>query len=101
MAKKKGGSRNIFLGLLALVLLMLLFAFFKNKNKKEGLEVEVGKVEKRTIYEKVSASGKIFPETEVKITSDVSGEIVALNVEEGDSVTVSYTHLTLPTILLV
>ena len=88
MAKKKGGSKRILLGLLGLVVVMLLFAFFRNKNKKEGLEVELGKVEKRTIYEKVSASGKIFPETEVKITSDVSGEIVALNVEEGDSVQV-------------
>ena len=35
----------------------------------------------------VSASGKIFPQTEVKISSDVSGEVVELYVvEEGDSV---------------
>ena len=88
MAKKKGGSRIWLFLLIGAVLLMLAFAFFKNQNKQEGLEVELGKVEKRTIYEKVSASGKIFPETEVKITSDVSGEIVVLNVEEGDSVKV-------------
>lgn len=40
----------------------------------------------RNIIETVSASGKIQPETEVKIASDVSGEIVELYVEEGDSV---------------
>lgn len=46
------------------------------------------KAEKRTIKETVSASGKIFPETEVKISSDVSGEITELYVKEGDSVTI-------------
>ncbi len=86
MAKKKKSSKIWLFGLIGLVLCLLLFAYFNNKNKDEGLEVEVGKVEKRTIYEKVAASGKIFPETEVKITSDVSGEIVVLNIEEGDSV---------------
>ena len=40
----------------------------------------------RSIDEKVSASGKIYPATEVKISSDVSGEIVELYVKEGDSV---------------
>ena len=39
-----------------------------------------------TIIEKVSASGKIQPEVEVKLSPDVSGEIVSLNVAEGDSV---------------
>jgi len=39
-----------------------------------------------TIVEKVSASGKIQPEVEVKVSPDVSGEIVSLNVAEGDSV---------------
>jgi HlyD family secretion protein len=34
----------------------------------------------------VSASGKIYPETEVKIAPEVSGEIIALEVQEGDSV---------------
>ncbi|HNG91094.1 MAG TPA: efflux RND transporter periplasmic adaptor subunit, partial [Saprospiraceae bacterium] len=42
--------------------------------------------QRRTIREMVSASGKIFPETEVKISSEVSGEVVELYVKEGDSV---------------
>ena len=41
---------------------------------------------KRTIIETVNASGKIYPEVEVKISPDISGEITELNVEEGDSV---------------
>ncbi len=43
-------------------------------------------VQKRTIIETVNASGQIYPEVEVKISPDISGEITDLNVEEGDSV---------------
>lgn len=52
----------------------------------EGVKVAVEKVEKRTIIETVNASGRIFPEVEVKVSSDVSGEITELMVIEGDSV---------------
>lgn len=62
------------------------FVYFKAQSKPQGEEVTVEKVSKRTIKEMVGASGKVFPETEVKISSDVSGEIVELYVEEGDSV---------------
>lgn len=50
------------------------------------LEVSVEKSAKRTIVETVSANGKIQPEVQVKISSDVSGEVVELNVKEGDHV---------------
>ncbi len=51
-----------------------------------NIKVAVGDVQAKNIVETVSASGKIYPETEVKIKSDVSGEIVMLSVAEGDSV---------------
>jgi len=54
--------------------------------KKKGTEVEIAKVEQRTVIETVSATGKIQPEIEVKISSEVSGEIIALPVKEGQSV---------------
>ena len=54
--------------------------------KDEGIKVSVEKVAKRTITETVTASGKIYPEIEVKMSPDISGEIVELNVLEGDSV---------------
>jgi HlyD family secretion protein len=50
------------------------------------VKVTVEKVSKKTIVETVNASGKVYPEIEVKISSDVSGEITELNVQEGDSV---------------
>ncbi|MBC6490968.1 efflux RND transporter periplasmic adaptor subunit [Flavihumibacter stibioxidans] len=54
--------------------------------KDEGIKVTAEKVEKRTIIETVNASGKVYPEVEVKVSSDISGEIIELTVEEGDSV---------------
>jgi HlyD family secretion protein len=54
--------------------------------KDEGVKVATEKVIARTIIETVNASGKVFPEIEVKVSPDISGEIVDLEVEEGDSV---------------
>ena len=54
--------------------------------KEEGTKVTAEKAELRTIIETVNASGKVYPEIEVKVSPDVSGEIVELNVNEVDSV---------------
>ena len=68
------------------VIALIAMAVMKARSKPKGIEVQMEESEARGIDEKVSASGKVFPETEVKISSDVSGEIVELYVEEGDSV---------------
>lgn len=73
----------------AIVLIIALVGFKKGGiigNKDEGKEVETSKVMASTIVETVSATGKIQPEIEVKIASMVSGEIIALNVKEGQVV---------------
>lgn len=54
--------------------------------KDEGLKVTTETVRKRTITEVVNATGKIYPEIEVKVSPDISGEITELNVMEGDTV---------------
>ena len=54
--------------------------------KDLGTKVTAEKVQKRTLTEIVNASGKIYPEIEVKVSPDISGEITELNVKEGDSV---------------
>ncbi|MDB5260845.1 MAG: secretion protein HlyD [Adhaeribacter sp.] len=75
----------------AILILLLLGVFLAKKNgwigKKTGTEVTVAKARNANIIEKVSASGKVQPEVEVKISPDVPGEITNLYVEEGDSVT--------------
>jgi len=78
---------------LPIILLMLVVAsllgaaIWKTRSSKEkAMQVTAEGVSKRSITELVSASGKIYPEFEVKISSDVSGEVVNLYVEEGDTV---------------
>ena len=68
--------------LVAMVVLSKAGAF----GKSEGTKVTSEKVQKRTITEIVNASGKIYPEIEVKVSPDISGEITELNVQEGDTV---------------
>lgn len=51
-----------------------------------GVKVAIEKAAKRTIIETVNASGKVYPEVEVKVSPDISGEITELTVQEGDSV---------------
>jgi HlyD family secretion protein len=85
MAKK---SKRILITVILLLLAAVLagLAYMKAKEKPKGQAIEFVESEIRTIKETVSGSGRIFPEKEVKISSDVSGEIVALYVAEGDSV---------------
>lgn len=62
------------------------FALVKATGKKEDTQVAVETAASRTIIETVNASGRIYPEVEVKVSPDISGEITELNVQEGDSV---------------
>ena len=72
-----------------IVLVVLAGAFFVVKlvrGQDKSIKVSTEKSAKRTIIETVTASGNIYPEVEVKISPDISGEVTELNVEEGDSV---------------
>ena len=51
---------------------------------EELVEVQTAEVRRETIVQKVNATGRIQPETQVRISADVSAKIVALHVEEGD-----------------
>jgi HlyD family secretion protein len=84
--QKKKKSKWLLITLGILLIALIAAAVYKNKTKPKGTEVEMAQVDQKTIYETVSASGKIYPEKEIKISSDVSGEIVELYVKEGDSV---------------
>ena len=68
----------------ALITISVIGKIMGSGDKDEKVTVE--KVASRTIVETVNASGKIYPEVEVKISPDISGEITELNVQEGDSV---------------
>ncbi len=82
-------SKNLkwIIGIL-IVLVIALVALSKAGvfGKDEGTKVTAEKAAIRTITETVNASGKVYPEVEVKVSPDISGEIVQLNVAEGDTV---------------
>lgn len=69
-----------------LIILLLVGRSYGWIGGENETEVETGKVSKKNIVEKVSASGVVQPETEIKLSPDVAGEIIELNVAEGDSV---------------
>ncbi len=70
----------------AIIVLLIILKVTGKLGKDEGTQVTAEKAENRSITEVVTASGKIFPEIEVKVSPDISGEIVELNVQEGDTV---------------
>ncbi len=82
--------KKTFRYLLIATILLIVLAFIGKRAGWFGRGVEydvtTDKVSKRSIVEIITANGKIQPETEVKISSDVSGEIVELNIKEGDEV---------------
>lgn len=77
--------KKIFWILGGVILLIILIAIF-GKGGTSETKVATEKVAFRNITEIVSVSGKIQPESEVKISADVSGEIINMAVKEGDSV---------------
>ncbi|MDP3149325.1 MAG: efflux RND transporter periplasmic adaptor subunit [Ignavibacteria bacterium] len=83
--KKSKKKLYIFGGLGVLVVALIVVVIFQG-NKEEIINVQTEKVEKRTITQTVSATGKINPEFKVVITPEVTGEIVQLPVKEGQIV---------------
>ena len=76
----------IIFSLVAVIILLVILKKTGAIGKEEGVKVSTEKATKRTIIETVNASGKVYPVVEVKMSPDISGEIVELNVAEGDSV---------------
>lgn len=83
-------QKKIFFYIITGVVAIILFIVIANRMGWIGgaaaIEVTLQASEKRDITETVAASGKIYPETEVKISSEVSGEIIQITIQEGDSV---------------
>ena len=90
MAKQKKKSNKLVYSLIGGLIVVILFLVVGKSQgwigKSKEIEVEMVKAKKVSITEKVSASGTVQPVTEVKLAPEVSGEIIELNVEDGDSV---------------
>ncbi len=81
-------NKKLIIGLSVLGIIVLLIVLKKTGTigSDSAVTVEVAKAAKRTIVETITASGKIKPQTEVKISPEVSGEIIEINVKEGQKV---------------
>ncbi|MCS6820408.1 MAG: efflux RND transporter periplasmic adaptor subunit [Microscillaceae bacterium] len=89
MAKKRNSQRTliIFASIFTVLLIAVLIARSAGWiGKEKPLEVETVRVKYGEVTERVTSSGKIQPETEVKVSPDVSGEVIEVFVAEGDSV---------------
>lgn len=85
MAKKNKNTNMKWLAIAGLLVVAVLLVIVVSR-KDTGIRVTLGTPQTGRIVETIPANGKIQPVTEVKISPDVSGEIVELNVEEGDRV---------------
>lgn len=83
---KKNNTKRILFGLGGALVVLVVVVILGGRGDEEGIVVETAQVEVRTVTQTVTASGKVRPELEVKISSDVSGEIVFLQLEEGNRV---------------
>jgi HlyD family secretion protein len=88
MAKsnKKSKKKLIIFGSLGLLVIIFIVIALVSGGKEEIIMVQTEKVEKRDITQTVTATGQIDPEFKVLITPEVTGEIIALPVKEGDMV---------------
>lgn len=83
MKKKNKGLKRLLIALAVIMAAVIVYAIL---HPEQGEPVTVGHPAHGTIVERIPANGKIHPVTEVKISPDVSGEIIELNVEEGDRI---------------
>jgi len=79
-------KKNIKWILLFAIVVIIGLIIYGSKNKKNSISVTTETVSKKTITEVIPANGKIKPVVEVKISPDVSGEIIELNFKEGDPI---------------
>ena len=82
---KKSNKKWLFIGLIVVAAIITGLAIKKGQGEK-STRVAVEKAETRTIIETVSANGKIQPAKDIKISPYISGEVIELNVKEGDFV---------------
>ena len=84
--RRKRRSGLIVLTILGALVLVVVAIFLFGEKEPEGIKVETEDTALRTIVETVTATGEIEPETQVVISSEVSGEIIFLGTEEGEYV---------------
>lgn len=83
---KKSKKKIVIFSVIGTVLIALTLLVILGSKRETVFAVQTEKIERRTITQTVSATGKIQPEVQVKINAEVSGEIIELPVREGQRV---------------
>ncbi len=84
--RRKSKKKWIIIGATVLLVILVAAGVMKGRNKDGGIVVSTEKAFVKTITQVVTATGKVQPEVEVKISPEVAGEIIELPVKEGDVV---------------
>lgn len=84
--RRKSKKKWIIIGASVLLVILVAAGVMKGRNKDQGTVVSTEKAFVKTITQVVTATGKVQPEVEVKISPEVAGEIIELPVKEGDVV---------------
>ncbi len=87
MKRRKKSKTKLYIFIVLILVVVGIVGVSVVKGKKDNsIEVTAVKVERRDVTSVVSATGRIYPEVEVKISSEVAGEIIELPVVEGQKV---------------
>lgn len=84
--KKNKRKKIILFSLIGLIVAAIVVIIIMGSKKVPIITVQVEKIERRTITQSVTATGKIYPEVQVTITPEVSGEVIYLAVRDGQKV---------------
>ena len=84
----KKSTRIVLIVIGSIIVLGVIGKFTGLLDKRSTIAIDTTQVTYGSVSERISASGTIYPIEELRIAPDVSGEIIKLLIEEGDSVTV-------------
>ena len=80
-------KRKVLLIVIALVIVGSAVTFLMNKKSIDPISIQSEIVKKQKIVETITATGRIQPKIQVKISADVAGKIIKMDIKEGDKVT--------------
>lgn len=84
--RRNNKKKVLIFSLIGMILIAIVVVVVLGSKKVPVIPVQVEKIEKRTITQSVTATGKVYPEIQVTITPEVSGEVIYLGVRDGQRV---------------